>query len=205
MLDIDGHRLRQSLAIIDYLDQTRGLGLLPLDPVQRAKVSGLARRLAMDVHPICNLPVVRYAAGITGDETIKGDWMQRFIGPGLTAFETLLTSFKQDPFCNGSKPGLVDICLIPQLYNASRWNASFADCPKICTIATHCAALPAFADAHPDRVKPQSNHEGQNAATVRTQCPKPDVRLKTGLTACGSHSTVVGSVSGGTSQNAGLL
>ncbi len=71
MLDIDGHRLRQSLAIIDYLDQTRGLGLLPLDPVQRAKVSGLARRLAMDVNPICNLPVVRYAAGITGDEQSK--------------------------------------------------------------------------------------------------------------------------------------
>jgi maleylacetoacetate isomerase len=108
----------------------------------------------MDAHPICNLPVVRYAAGIAGDETIKGDWMQRFIGPGPTAFEALLARFKQDLFCDGSKPGLADICLIPQLYNASWRNVSFADCPKICAIAAHCAALPAFADAHPDRVKP---------------------------------------------------
>jgi maleylacetoacetate isomerase len=154
VLNIDGHRLSQSLAIIDYLDQTRGLGLLPLDPVQRAKVSGPAQSLAIDVHPICNLPVVRYAAGIAGDKTIKGDWMQRFIGPGLTAFEALLDTFKQDPFCSESKPGLADIFLIPQLYNASRWNVSFADCPKICAIAAHCAALPAFGDAHPDRVKP---------------------------------------------------
>ena len=97
---------------------------------------------------------MRYAAGIAADETIKGDWMQRFIGLGLTAFETLLTSFKQDPFCNESKPGLADICLISQLYNALRWYVSFADCPKICTTAAHCAASPAFADAHSDRVKP---------------------------------------------------
>jgi maleylacetoacetate isomerase len=63
----------------------------------------------MDVHPICNLPVMRYDADIAGDETIKGDWMQRFISPGLTAFKALLASFRQDPLCSGSKLRLADI------------------------------------------------------------------------------------------------
>ncbi len=119
VLDIDSQSFTQSLAIIDYLDATRNLGLLPEDPVQRAKVQALAQSIAVDLHPVCNLSVVKYAT--QGAEPERTRWMQHFITPGLAAFESLLSEFDQNPFCIGSTPSLADICLMPQLYNARRW------------------------------------------------------------------------------------
>ena len=152
VLEIDGRRLVQSLAILEYLDETRGLGLLPTDPAQRARVRALAQVLAVDVHPVCNLSVVRHATG--GEDPARTDWMRRFIAPGLAAFETLLGEFEQAPFCTGSAPSLADLCLVPQLYNARRWGLDLEGMDRIAGAAAACEAHPAFAAAHPDAVGP---------------------------------------------------
>lgn len=150
VLDIDGQRLTQSLAILDYLNETRDAGFLPEDSALRAKTRALAMSLAVDVHPVCNLSVMKHATG--GEEPARTDWMHHFIAPGLRAFEALLGGFPEGDFVNGETPGLAEICLIPQLYNANRWGVSYEDCPRIQALETACGALSAFQDAHPDKV-----------------------------------------------------
>ncbi|MFY2825199.1 maleylacetoacetate isomerase [Ruegeria sp. MALMAid1280] len=153
VLEIDGLRLTQSLAIIDYLDQTRGLGLLPAEPAHRAKVSALAQSIAVDIHPVCNLSVARHAAALGGGaEGTAGDWMRHFIRPGLLAFEALLAEFEQAPYCAGSQPGLADLCLVPQLYDARRWDVDLGDLPRSLAVDAACAEHPAFTAAHPEAV-----------------------------------------------------
>lgn len=148
---IDDLRLTQSLAIIDYLDQTRSLGLLPADPAQRAQVQAAAHAIAIDIHPICNLSVMKHATG--GAEPARSAWMQHFITPGLQAFEQLIAPHA-GAYCFGDAPSLADLCLIPQLYNADRWGAAYDACPNITRVKETCAQNPAFAAAHPDQVKP---------------------------------------------------
>jgi maleylacetoacetate isomerase len=148
VLDIDGQRLTQSLAMLEYLDETRELGLLPSDPVQRARVRALAYAIAVDLHPVCNLSVVHHATG--GEEPARSEWMRHYITPRLAAFETLLEGFEQEPFTTGDSPGLADICLIPQLYNAQRWGADYGSCTRIKMVEAACAKLPAFQRAYPD-------------------------------------------------------
>ncbi len=152
VLEIDGQSFTQSLAIVEYLNTTRGLGLLPEEPVQRAKVQALAHAIAVDLHPVCNLSVVKHAT--QGEEPARTQWMQHFITPGLKAFESLLSGFEQDPFCIGNTPSLADICLMPQLYNAERWGADYSDCPRTIKAANACRELPAFIAAYPDAVQP---------------------------------------------------
>lgn len=155
VLEIDGLRLTQSLAMLDYLDTTRNLGLLPKDPGARARQMAVAHAIAVDIHPVCNLQVINYAAEITGNrENVKEDWMQRFIRPGLVAVEELLCGFEQAPYACGDTPGLVDVCLMPQLYNAHRWGVDVSDLGRICAIEAACAEHPAFAAAYPDLHKP---------------------------------------------------
>ena len=154
ILEIDGHRFSQSLAILDYLEETHALGLLPQDPAQQAKVRALAQCVGIDVHPVCNLSVAQYAVQQSSRETLRTDWMQRFISPGLAAFEAPLSDFNQSPFCTGSAPIPADICLIPQVYNARRWDVDFGSCRKIHSVEIACAIHPAFDAAHPDQVKP---------------------------------------------------
>lgn len=156
VLDIDGLRLTQSLAILDYLDTTRGLGLLPDPPGPRAKVTALAHSIAVDIHPVCNLSVAAAAEEMAeGREGVREAWMQRFIRPGLLAFENLLGEFAQAPYCCGDRPGLADICLLPQIYNARRWAVEIGDMPRLLGVETACAAHPAFARAHPDANAPE--------------------------------------------------
>ena len=155
VLEIDGQRLTQSLAILEYLNTSRALGLLPQDPASAAKVRALAHSLAIDVHPVCNLSVVRHVARSTDNpQQTKKDWMAHFVRPGLVAFETLLTDFAQSSFCCGDTPSLADICLIPQLYNAQRWDVQTSDLKRISAVQDACSRHPAFAAAHPDRVRP---------------------------------------------------
>lgn len=155
VLDIDGLRLTQSLAILDYLDSTRGVTLLPKDPGARATAMALAHAIAIDIHPVCNLSVARFATELAGGRVgMPGDWMRQFIRPGLQAFEAMLAGLDQAPYCCGDKPGLADICLIPQLYNARRWEVDIADLPRLLSVETACADHPAFAAAHPDAVNP---------------------------------------------------
>lgn len=148
VLDIDGYRLTQSLAIVEYLNETRALGLLPNDPAERAKAKAAAYAIAVDLHPVCNLSVATQAT--QGKEPARTKWMHHFIRPGLVAFEALIGTNQDTAFAMGQSPGLADICLIPQLYNATRWGVGFEDLPRIQRIAAECATLPAFQAAHPD-------------------------------------------------------
>lgn len=155
VLDIDGHRLTQSLAILEYLDSTRDLGLLPKDPAARAQAQALAQSIAVDLHPVCNLSVATYATELTGGrDGVFAGWMNRFIRPGLQAFEHLLGGYDQTPYCCGDTPGLADICLMPQIYNAQRWGVDFSDLPRIQSAVKACTAHPAFVPAHPDQHQP---------------------------------------------------
>lgn len=131
-LAIDGQVLTQSLAILDYLEDTRPTpALLPADPLARAQVRAMAHVIAMEIHPVCNLSVASHVTDLTGGgDAAKRDWMQRFITKGLAAFEDLAAR-QPGPFCYGAAPSLADCCLIPQLYNAHRWGVSLADWPRI--------------------------------------------------------------------------
>ena len=158
VLEIDGLKLTQSLSILDYLDQTRGLNLLPKDPAQRAKAQALAHSIAVDIHPVCNLQVAKHATMLSGGaEGMPGDWMRHFIRPGLVAFDTLLSEYSQAPYCTGSAPGLADICMMPQIYNARRWDVEISDLPRLLAVEAACADHPAFAAAHPDENAPTAN------------------------------------------------
>jgi len=151
VLEIDGLCLTQSLVILDYLDQTRDLGLLPKDPAARAKAQSLAFSVAVDLHPVCNTSVARHATALSGGaEGMPGNWMRHFIRPGLQAFEVLLAGFEQAPYCAGDTPGLADLCLVPQMYNAHRWEVDLTDLPRIQSVMAACAEHPDFAAAHPE-------------------------------------------------------
>lgn len=150
-LEIDGLRLTQSLAILEYLDETRGAGWLPQSPALRAQVRALAYAIAMDTHPVCNLRVARHAVGLGA--TMEG-WMQHFIALGLGGVEGMLAQGAPSRFCLGDTPSLADLCLVPQVYNARRWGVDMAAFPNVARVEAEVAALPEAAAAHPDRVKP---------------------------------------------------
>ncbi|SEM39364.1 maleylacetoacetate isomerase [Gemmobacter aquatilis] len=152
-LELDGLMLTQSLAVLDYLEETRAAGFLPPDAAGRARVRALAHAIAMEIHPVCNLRVARHAVSLGGAATLEG-WMQHFITLGLTGVEGLLASGDTGAFCHGDQVGMADICLVPQVYNAQRWGVDLATFPRLAAISARAAALPAFAAAHPDRVQP---------------------------------------------------
>ncbi|MPQ95577.1 maleylacetoacetate isomerase [Thioclava sp. JE_KL1] len=147
-IELDGKCFTQSLAILEYLDETRDLNLLPGDAAERAKIRALAHAVAIDIHPICNLRVAKHAvAASEGAITMEG-WMQAFIGPGLQALEAMVD---EGDYCHGSSVTLADLCLVPQLYNAQRWKVDLTRMPKLTRIGAHLESLPAFAAAHPDK------------------------------------------------------
>ncbi len=142
VLEIDGLHLTQSLAILDYLEETGRVSLRPQDPAQAARMRAIALTIACDIHPVCNLRVAAHAATLSGAETGKADWMRHFIRPGLEAVERMLCS--EGPYCCGTMLSQADLCLIPQLYNATRWGVPFDDLPNITRVAQACAKVPAF-------------------------------------------------------------
>lgn len=154
VLEIDGVLLTQSLAIIEYLADTRGVaGILPAPPMERARVRALAHAIAMDIHPICNSGVVAHVMEITGKgEEARTGWMKKFIGEGLAAVETMLQE-NQGPLCLGPSPTLADICLVPQVYNARRWGILMTQFSRIIGICEKLEPIEAFAKASPERVK----------------------------------------------------
>ena len=153
-LDIDGSMMTQSLAIIEYLDSRNPApALLPADPAEAARLRAIAYAIAMEIHPICNPSVVaHHAAVFDGSNDDRKIWMQHFIDKGLRAVEVLADHPASGHFLHGDSPGLADIVLVPQLYNARRWEVSLDDMPRLTAIDAACRDLPAFAAAAPEAV-----------------------------------------------------
>jgi maleylacetoacetate isomerase len=154
-LEIDGRVMTQSLAIVEYLDETREAGFLPQDPGERARLRAVAYAIAMEIHPVCNLSVAHHAAEASDAAITVERWMTAFIGPGLAAVERMLAG-TGGPFCHGGAPGLADICLAPQLYNARRWEVGLEAMPVLAGIGAALEAHPAVRAAHPDRFAPEA-------------------------------------------------
>jgi maleylacetoacetate isomerase len=153
-LEIGEERLIQSLAIVEYLDETHPEPpLLPRDAAGRARVRALAAIVACDIHPLNNLRVLRYLHGPLGhDEKAIEHWYNHWITSGFDAFERLLADDKHTgKFCHGDTPGLADIALVPQVYNAHRYKLDLTVYPTIMRVYQNCKALDAFAAADPDR------------------------------------------------------
>jgi maleylacetoacetate isomerase len=155
MLEVEGRRLTQSLAIIDYLDHLLcEPRLVPEDPFERAHVIEMALIVACDIHPLNNLRVLKYLVGPLGqEEEAKKEWIARWIGDGFAALEAQAAP-SAGRFLFGDVPTLADICLVPQMYNARRFDVPLDDYPLLVRVDAEAAAHPAFAAAHPDRVAP---------------------------------------------------
>ncbi len=153
-LDVGEQLLTQSLAIIEWLDETHpDPPLLPREPLDRAYVRALALSIACDIHPLQNLRVLRHIKSKFGQDQEGLDrWCRHWIEPGLAAFEAAIVgSGKAGAFCFGDSPGLADICLVPQMFSAERFGANVSGLSNLQRIMASCAALPAFAAAHPSR------------------------------------------------------
>jgi maleylacetoacetate isomerase len=152
MLEIDGHRLTQSLAIINYLDlRFANQPLLPAAAAERAHVVGMAMVVACDIHPINNLRILKYLKSEFGASQEQTDrWYAHWISEGLPALETLAAP-NAGKFLFGDAPTGADVCLIPQLYNARRFNVPLDDYPTLLRAEENANKLEPFAAAHPDR------------------------------------------------------
>ncbi|HKV97939.1 MAG TPA: maleylacetoacetate isomerase [Gammaproteobacteria bacterium] len=149
-----GHVLTQSLAIIEYLDETHPQPpLLPKDAPGRARVRALAQIVASDIHPVNNQRILKYLEKeFRADEAARSKWYRHWIVEGFNALDKLLgSSPATGKFCHGDQPTLADICLVPQVFNARRFKIDLASFPAIERINATCLALAAFADAAPDR------------------------------------------------------
>lgn len=154
----EGHAISQSLAIMEYLDETQPApALLPRDALGRARVRALAQSIACEIHPLNNLRVLQYLEqDLKLDEAAKTTWYRHWITLGFTALETMLANNPHTgTFCHGDTPGLADCCLIPQIANARRFHTPLDAFPTILRIETSCLALDAFAKAAP-QVQPDA-------------------------------------------------
>jgi maleylacetoacetate isomerase len=152
MLEIDGHRLTQSVAIINYLDlRYANQPLLPASAAERAHVVAMAMTVACDIHPLNNLRVLKYLKNQLGHSQDEVDaWYVHWISEGLPALETMAAP-DAGKFLFGDAPTGADVCLIPQLYNARRFDVPLKAYPTLLRAEENANQLEAFAAAHPDR------------------------------------------------------
>jgi maleylpyruvate isomerase len=149
----DGAVLVQSMAIIEYLDETSPEpSLLPGGPLDRARVRALAQTIACDIHPLNNLRVLRYLKReLHVPDDARDAWYRHWVQAGLLALETMLAeSPHTGKYCHGNTPTLADICLVPQLFNARRLNCDLQAMPTVRRIDAACQELPAFVQAAPE-------------------------------------------------------
>ncbi|WP_101925636.1 MULTISPECIES: maleylacetoacetate isomerase [Luteimonas] len=154
--------LTQSLAILEYLDEVwPTVPLLPAVPLARQRVRALAQLIAADVHPLNNLRVLQWLehdGALPPD--VRAQWIARWIVDGFDAFEALLAQWSDDAgVCIGERPTIADCALIPQVYNARRFDVDLTPYPRIRAIEDACLALPAFAAARPE-VQPDAPAAG---------------------------------------------
>ena len=146
--------LTQSMAILEYLEEVHPMApLLPQDAVGRARVRELSQIIACDIHPICNLRVLKYLVKHLGQsEDAKTDWYRHWVIEGLRSLEAhLARNPGTGSFCHGDTPTMADCFLVPQVFNAKRFDIDVEAYPTIARINALCVDLPAFKAAHPSQ------------------------------------------------------
>ena len=147
----DGELLSQSMAIIEYLDETHpSPPLLPQDALGRARVRALAQLIACEIHPLNNLRVLKYLVrDLKVEEEAKNTWYRHWVREGLEAFERQLNQLPPSVYCYGGTPTLADCCLVPQIFNGQRFNVDFGGLPRTMAAFEACMKHPAFQKAQP--------------------------------------------------------
>ncbi|HME91370.1 MAG TPA: maleylacetoacetate isomerase [Myxococcaceae bacterium] len=150
---VDGNRsLTQSLAIIEYLDETHPQpALLPATAIERARVRAMAQLIACDIHPLNNQRVLLYLRDVLGvGKQAKDEWYRHWIAQGFRPLEAMLSSSSETgAFSHGDSPTVADVCLVPQVYNAKRFEVDLKPYPTVMRIFEACMRLPAFDRAQP--------------------------------------------------------
>jgi maleylacetoacetate isomerase len=152
-LDDGGAILIQSLAILEYLDETHPAPpFLPKAPADRARVRALANLIACDIHPLNNLRVLKYLETRMGQaQAARDEWYRHWVSEGFRAIEAMLADPRTGAFCHGEGPGLADICFVPQVFNARRVNTPLDPYPRLMRVFEACMKTPAFANAEPSK------------------------------------------------------
>ena len=152
-LEAEGAYLTQSLAILEYLEETHPEpALLPREPLARAKVRAFALSIACDLHPVNNLRILQYLTGpLEHDKETKITWYHHWLSVGLGALEEMAQRTSGGQFCYGNTVTLADVCLIPQMYNARRFEFPLEKYSHLQAIDKHCCSLPFFIAASPEK------------------------------------------------------
>jgi len=153
LLEDDGERLTQSMAIIEYLDEVYPEpALLPHDPVGRAKVRALSQSIACEIHPLNNLRVLKYLVrDLKLDDDAKNAWYRHWVREGLLAFERQLALLPASTYCYGNTPTMADCCLVPQIFNGQRFDCDFSGLTRTMAAYEACMQLEAFQRAQPSQ------------------------------------------------------
>ena len=151
LLEVDGEKLSQSMAIIEYLDETHPTpALLPADALGRARVRALAQSIACEIHPLNNLRVLKYLVKeLKVSEDAKTTWYRHWVRDGLESFERQLVQLPAATYCYGDTPTLADCCLVPQIFNGKRFDVNFDGLPRTMAAFDACMKLEAFQQAQP--------------------------------------------------------
>jgi len=153
LLEDDGERFTQSMAIIEYLDEIHPEpALLPHDPVGRAKVRALSQSIACEIHPLNNMRVLKYLVrDLKLDDDAKNAWYRHWVREGLLAFERQLALLPASTYCYGNTPTMADCCLVPQVFNGQRFDCDFSGLPRTMAAYEACMQLEAFQRAQPSQ------------------------------------------------------
>ena len=153
LLEDGGERFSQSMAIIEYLDETHPEpALLPRDTVGRAHVRALSQSIACEIHPLNNLRVLKYLVkDLKLDEEAKNAWYRHWVRDGLLAFERQLAQYPAGTYCWGDTPTLADCCLVPQIFNGRRFDCDFSGLPRTMAAFDACMEHEAFQRAQPSQ------------------------------------------------------